>query len=286
MPPIIDIKILVLFIGFLLIGTIFYLKLQEKIFFSSSVFVICISYLQGILISLCFDQTNYYILFVYTIIFGCLYYLLIPKLFLMIMLKIKSRNNGSSKVYNNENLINSLEEKTGISREKIKIYSFGEDIQNAFRLLSFVGDLVIYLGNGFIKKLNFDELLFVTCHEAGHTKTDLKMIIYFFVIGVALLFLSIIISVILPIIGILNLYTFFLVSIVIYLLGIACFNYLFWYVEFQADKFAIDATKDIPNAEAFFAKVSSSQTDYPMIVDLLFYDHPPIKERVKRIRGN
>ena len=276
---------LCLIIGLLLIFTIFYVKYQRKNFLGNSFLLIVISYLQGLLISLVFFQFEFYNLFLYAVVLGCLYYILIPKIFYMVILILLQRGTPQDEKitkFDNQRIMDFLVTKTKIPLKQFEIGWIGKDLENASRQFSFT-KVKIFLGGGF-KKLNEDELLFIICHEVGHTQSDKKQILRFSAFGICFFIGCVIVSVILPILNLLNLHSFFVVSIVLFLLGIISFNYLFWNIEFEADIFAIGLIKKIDGAESFFNKYNDSQKDYTTIPNLLFYDHPPIDQRIKKIK--
>jgi Zn-dependent protease with chaperone function len=285
MVEIVNNFLLIIFSIGLLISSLIYVKFQEERFFSSSVFLILIAYLQGFLISIYFFQTNYYFIFSYAILFGGLYYIVIPKVFFLLIL-VKEKFFGEQSIlcaFENEKLINTIVEKTKISRDNLHIHYIGKETKNAFRKFS-LNKIVILLGRGLEKILNFEEMLFVVAHEIGHTKNDKKIIFYFIIYSFSLLILSLIISFLLPILGILNIYTFFLISIILFIVGIMGYNYISWSAEFKADEYAVIVTKDVTSAESFFIKFSNTQKDYPKFINLIFYDHPPIQERIDQIK--
>jgi len=286
MNEILDINIIFFFIGVLLLVTLFYIRYQEKNFLSSSFFLILLSYLQGLLISLCFSQQDFFTLFTYWIVFGVLYYLTIPKICFILILSVMNlinRKDKSEENFDNDRIIDFIVNEAHIPREIIEIKYYGsENFENAFRQYS-VKKIKIFLGRGF-KKLNFDELLFVISHEVGHTRIEKRSYLRFFGFGIFFIIMCEIISLVLPVTGVLTIYSFFFITLILYLVGIMGFNYIFWSIEFDADKFAIELIKNHIGADSFLLRYRKTQKDFYTIINLLLYDHPSINERLSRVK--
>ena len=79
---------------------------------------------------------------------------------------------------------------------------------------------------------------------------------------------------------------FFICGFLFFVLIVVVFNALSYFIEYNADKFAIVLTKDIKRFEKIFLKIAKEKPikHFGKLINLIIYDHPLIEDRIKKAR--
>ena len=264
-----------LFLVFIILALITIYYNRSKHFEERNLGQLIVSFLQGIIIGLIFPEY-----FQYASILALSYYLISINIWAMIPFFLKSFS-GKFEDYNDEQLIRELKKISEIENLKfiLKKYSSNNSM-NAFCLPK----NQIILGEELILNLTTAEKIFVIAHEIGHilNKDFIKKSIE----NIALMIILVLISIKLyPVIIVSKeTYAYFLINFMIFISGILVLNLISWHSEYDADKKAFQLTKDKKSLESAFTKLKerSHDKDYGMIINLIVYNHPLIKDRIKR----
>jgi len=76
----------------------------------------------------------------------------------------------------------------------------------------------------------------------------------------------------------------YIITFILFICGIIGLNLISWYIEYGADKKAIQLTKDFKSFESASLRVEKNYPtkDYGAVINLIFYTHPLIMNRIKR----
>jgi len=169
----------------------------------------------------------------------------------------------------------------GLPDNKIHISIYpGESV---FKKMSF-GFIDIYVGDEFLKNNSRNELLFALSHEIGHTKTPRRDSAYPFIFPFVYEIIIIFTWFAILFFGILNIFVYFIAILILFIIGIMISNYLAWRLEFKADELGLIKSKNLNGAISLFEKFFESQKDYGQILNLIFYDHPLPRDRIKHFK--
>lgn len=137
---------------------------------------------------------------------------------------------------------------------------------------------IIVIGEELISKLTIGEKTFVISHEFAHIleKHRRKKSIRFFIFIICLLFISLISNYFIN--------AYLLISFSIFISGIIGSNLISWQLEYDADRKALQLTKDKNSLESALNKLKEGphDRDYGVMINLILYDHPLINDRIKR----
>ena len=277
-----SVKIEIILFIIVFFGTLYYIK--SKSFEEKNIGLIITSFVQGLVLSVMFPK---YLLL--APILAILYYVIFYNIWsLKFLLK-----SPKLEPYNDKALIESLKEIPEISHIKFNLRKYsGEKSLNAnvippIPLLS--SEYKISFGEDLISKFTLEEKMIVLAHEVGHAlnKHILKKVIMQFILIFVLGFTSFGMNLI-----VLNcfkscfIYYNSTATFILLLVGIIGINTISWYVEYDADKMAIQLTNDIKNFESAFLKFDEDYhyKNYGKILNLLVYSHPLLHNRIKRIK--
>ena len=277
----VKIEIILAFI-FVFFGTLYYIK--SKSFEEKNIGLIITSFVQGLVLSVMFPK---YLLL--APILALLYYVIFYNIWsLKFLLK-----SPKLEPYNDKALIGSLKEIPEISHIKFNLRKYsGEKSLNAnvippIPLLS--SEYKISFGEDLISKFTLEEKMIVLAHEVGHAlnkhilKKVIMQFILIFVLGCTSIGMNLIV---------LNyfkscfIYYNSTATFILLLVGIIGINTISWYVEYDADKKAIQLTNDIKNFESAFLKFAEDEhyKNYGKILNLLVYSHPLLHNRIKKVK--
>lgn len=260
----------------LVLITIYYIR--SKQFEERNIGLIACSFFQGLIGSLVFPKY-----FLYAPVLALIYYLLAIN-FWNIIFSLNAYS-GKLKDYSDKELIHNLKKIPEIENLKFdfKRYS-GKNSLNAFTLPK----NWIILGDDLISKFTIAEKIFVVSHEAAHIleKHQRKKSIISFIVLICLVFITLILNSFI-VYTLKEVDAYLLISFSIFITGIIALNLISWQVEYDADKKGLQLTKDKKSLELAFAKLKgeSYNRDYGMIINLIVYDHPLIKNRIKRSKN-
>jgi STE24 endopeptidase len=198
-----------------------------------------------------------------------------------------------------EERIRTMLDKTGIRVSRVFTIDASKRSHHTNAYFTGIGRVKrIVLYDTLIGKMDHDEILAVLAHEAGHWKKRhvLKMIIVFEIlslIGAYLAFRVLKTDLLPDIFGIQDPTLFSKIVILGFVFGIVSFPFtpLFSYFsrrhENEADRFAVDLTSRPESLATSLIKLSkdnlSNLHPHPLYAKI-YYSHPPVVERVKRIR--
>ncbi len=277
----VKIKLILAFI-IVFFGTLYYIK--SKSFEEKNIGLIITSFVQGLVLSVMFPK---YLLL--APILALLYYVIFYNIWSLKFL-FKS---PKFEPYNDKALIESLKKIPEMSHIKFNLRKYsGEKSLNAnvippIPLLS--SKYKISFGEDLISKFTLEEKMIVLAHEVGHAlnkhilKKVIMQAILIFVLGIAYFGMNLIV---------LNcfksyfIYFDYTATFILLLVGIIGINTISWYVEYDADKMAIQLTNDIKNFESAFLKFDEDHhyKNYGKILNLLVYSHPLLHNRIKRVK--
>lgn len=277
-----SVKIEIILFIIVFFGTLYYIK--SKSFEEKNIGLIITSFVQGLVLSVMFPK---YLLL--APILALLYYVIFYNIWsLKFLLK-----SPKLEPYNDKALIGSLKEIPEISHIKFNLRKYsGEKSLNAnvippIPLLS--SEYKISFGEDLISKFTLEEKMIVLAHEVGHAlnkhilKKGIMQSILIFVLGFASFGMNLIV---------LNhfksyfIYFDYTATFILLLVGIIGINTISWYVEYDADKMAIQLTNDIKNFESAFLKFDEDDhyKNYGKILNLLVYSHPLLHNRIKKVK--
>jgi Zn-dependent protease with chaperone function len=249
-----------------------------------------ISYTQGILFSLMFNlpiaRFNYfdkaYIPIPISIMFGIFYFLLVPTIYTICWVYTKQDKDRFND-FTDTKIKNDLVNIWNMPSDQIKIIQFDDgDRPNAYRAVE-NKKLIIYFGKNLRKLLDENQLLFALSHEVAHFKygdSRITFIVFcFFYMVFTCLISQIIVSMML-----LNAGTFILITFILFLNGLIGLNFIRWQDEYSADYHGGAKLKDVEMFESFFQIEKMYEKDYGLLIDLIFFDHPPSERRLKNIQ--
>ena len=199
-----------------------------------------------------------------------------------------------------EGKIRDMMEKAGINISRVLKIDASKRSQHTNAYFTGIGRVKrIVLFDTLIKKMDQDEILAVLAHEAGHWKHKhvLKRMVVFESLSFIIAYLSFRIlktDVLADIFKIQPVTFFSQLMILGFLFSLVSFPFtpLFSYFsrrhENEADRFAISLTSDPESLASSLIKLSkdnlASLCPHPLFAKL-YYSHPPVVERVKRILG-
>lgn len=277
----VKIQIILAFI-LVLLGTLYYIK--SKSFEEKNIGLIITSFVQGLVLSVMLPK---YLL--YAPILALAYYMIFYNIW---SLKFIFKS-PKSETYNDKALIELLKNIPGISHIKFNLRKYsGENSFNAnvippIPLLS--SEYKISFGEDLISKFTLEEKMIVLAHEIGHAlnKHILKKLIMqsilIFVLGFASFGMN---ATVLNYFKTYFIYFDYTATLILLLVGIIGINTISWYIEYDADKIAIQLTNDVKNFESTFLKFDEKRHDknYGKILNLLVYSHPLLHNRIKRAK--
>jgi hypothetical protein len=171
---------------------------------------------------------------------------------------------------------------------KIKFFEFTDDF-SSFNA-QYVKPNTIYLGKDLNEKTSISERKFVIAHEVSHSLSRYTSKIPLFLLISAGIVLALNL---LQILTYQNFIIFIIFQFLFFFLSLYFVHYIFWKEEFFADENAIKITADVKSGISFFHKADSianelygteKEPDYGFF-NLLLFDHPLTKERIKKIRN-
>jgi STE24 endopeptidase len=273
----------ILCIIILIFITIYYTK--SKNYRTGQLALILISIIQGVFISLTLYSGNFG--FIYSVLYSVIYYIIFYYGWLFRNLFFKKNIVD----YDNENLKNLIKKYAGKLSCKIQLKKLlGKNSFNAFFKKS-ASKYQIVIGEELIEKLYQKELIPIFAHELSHIqkKHVLKKMLFAIPL-IILVSLSIEINrlIIINYLQTSNLliYALYWFSITIFfILCILNINIFSWWIENEADKYAIIMTKDFKTFKSAFNKIDNElkYKDYGRFFNLLIHDHPIIKSRIQKV---
>jgi Zn-dependent protease with chaperone function len=265
----------------LVIFSIFYAGKRE--YLGANIMLVILSYFQGLILAVIFYSDNINFLFLTSILFGIYYYLLLSKLSMLFeFARYKLKNKTPATL--DADLTEAIAMLWGLPADKIRISIYpGEKSNNVFKKIS-LRNIDIYVGEEFLKNFSRDELTFALSHEVAHTKISRLDSAYPFIFPTVYEFISIGIFFGLVVSGFLNIPVFFMTILVLFISGILIVNHLTWRIEVKADELGLIKSKNLNNAISLFEKFFESQKDYGQILNLIFYDHPLPRDRIKHLK--
>ncbi len=199
-----------------------------------------------------------------------------------------------------EERIRSMMEKTGIKVSRVFTMDASKRSRHSNAYFSGIGKVKrIVLFDTLIRQMSEEEILAVLAHEAGHWKKKhvLKMIVVAEVLSLAGAFIAFQVLRSRFLDGVFSIQnpTFFSRLVILgFIFGIVSplFTPLFSYFsrrhENQADRFAAELTSNPESLATALIKLSkenlSNLHPHPLYAKI-YYSHPPVVERVKRLRG-
>ena len=264
----------------LLIFTIYYTR--SKSFEERNIGLVITSFVQGLLLSVIFPA---YLL--HAPILSLSYYLPFSY-FWNISFILKSQKLEE---YNDEKLVRTLREIPGIKKFKFKFRKYsGKNSLNASVIppIPFISNKYqISFGDELISKFTLEEKMVVLAHEIGHVlrKHVLLQSFLFFLVFIGLIFLSFRLNLLVLTYARSSFVLFdCIITFILFIIGIIGLNLISWYAEYDADKKAIQLTRDIKNFESAFLKLGGGHPnkDYGIVINLIVYTHPLLKNRIKR----
>lgn len=259
--------------------TIYYNR--SKSFKERNFGLVLTSFFQGILLSVIFPK---YLFF--ASILALLYYLFFSYFWQIKFLFTSQRLNE----YDDEKLVNYLKQLPEIKKFafEFKKYS-GINSLNAYVMppIPFITNkFKISFGEELISKFTFGEKKFVLAHEIGHAlkKHFLTAPVLFFLLVMGLGFVSLILNIIVLIVDRNYFVQFdYISTFFLFITGIIGINLISWHYEYDADKKAIQLTRDVKSFESGLSKLEYGRTlkDYGRLINLIIYTHPLTNNRIK-----
>ncbi len=271
----------------LLICTIYYTR--SKSFEGRNIGLVITSFTQGLLLSVIFP-----IYLLYAPILSLAYYLFFCY-FGVIIFMFKSQKLEE---YNDNKLVQTLREIPEIKTFEFKFRKYtGKDSLNAIVIppLPFISNRYqISFGDKLISKFTMEEKVVVLVHEIGHAlkKHVLLKSFLLFLVLIGLIFLSFRLNLLVLTYARSSFVLFdYIITFILFIIGIIGINLISWYAEYDADKKAIQLTKDIKNFESTLLKLGEDHPDknYGIVINLMVYTHPLLNNRIKKgkeIYGN
>jgi len=198
-----------------------------------------------------------------------------------------------------EDEIRSMLEKTGIRVSRVFTIDASKRSRHTNAYFTGIGNVKrIVLYDTLVEKMDQDEILAVLAHEAGHWKKRhvLKVIVFFeglSFVGAYVAFRVLRTDLLSDIFNIHNATLFSKVLVLGFIISIVSFpfNPLFAYFlrrhENEADRFAVELTSRPESLVTSLVKLSkdnlSNLHPHPLYAKI-YYSHPPVVERVMRIR--
>lgn len=274
-----------LLLSFILILIITFYYINSKSFKEKNVGLIFTSFIQGLLLSVIFPRYVFY-----APIMALVYYVIFYNIWNIIFL-LKS---NKLEPYNDETLIQSLNKFPEISHLRFKFRKYsGEKSLNANvmpPIPPFSNEYKISFGEKLISRFTLEEKIVVLAHEIGHILK--KHIWVQGILQAALFVILVLVSLGFNLIVLTYFKNYFVyfdyaITLIVLLVGIIGINTISWRNEYDADKMAIQLTKDIINFESAFLKLDDEgyhNKDYRTIINLLVYSHPLLVKRIKRAK--
>jgi len=271
----------------LLICTIYYTR--SKSFEGRNIGLVITSFTQGLVLSVIFP-----IYLLYAPILSLAYYLFF-RYFGVILFMFKSQKLEE---YNDNKLVQTLREIPEIKKFEFKFRKYtGKDSLNAIVIppIPFISNRYqISFGDRLISKFTMEEKVVVLAHEIGHAlkKHVLLKSFLLFLVLTGLIFLSFRLNLLVLTYARSSFVLFdYIITFILFIMGIIGINLISWYAEYDADKKAIQLTKDIKNFESTLLKLGDDYPDknYGIVINLMVYTHPLLNNRIKRgkeIYGN
>jgi Zn-dependent protease with chaperone function len=275
------------FIALLLISK--YAIEQMPSWFWITLFLI-ISYVQGIIFVFTFNIPikffdyfeNMFVPIPVSVMFGIFYFVL----FLALLNIYKTFSNTSKKQFEDlpDNEVKDyIANIWNLPTEQIKIISYDDgNCPNVQREISH-GKLVIHVGKNFMKLVNKSEMLFTLSHEVAHFKGHNYQFVFCFFCFLYIVFTCVISQFIVSMM-VLNAFSFILITFILFIVGLMTIHYIQWHEEYSADYNGGTKLKDVQNFESFFQINELVQNDHGWFCDLVFFDHPSSKRRLKNIQ--
>jgi Zn-dependent protease with chaperone function len=265
----------------LLICTIYYTR--SKSFEERNVGLVIFSFVQGLLLSVIFP-----IYLLHAPILALAYYLFFSY-FWAITFMFKSQK--LEEYDEDEKLVQTLREIPGIKKFEFKFrkYSGTNSLNaNVIPLFPFISNKYqISFGDELISKFTVEEKMVVLAHEIGHVlkKHMLLQSFLFFLVLIGLFFLSLRLNLLVLTYARSSFVLFdYIITFILFIIGIIGLNLISWYAEYDADKKAIQLTKDIKNFESTFLKLGEGcpNKDYGIVINLIVHSHPLLNNRIKK----
>jgi len=264
----------------LLICTIYYTR--SKSFEGRNFGLVITSFAQGLLLSVIFP-----IYLLCAPILALAYYLFFSY-FWVIIFMFKSQKLEE---YNDKKLVQTLREIPRIKKFEFKFRRYsGKNSLNANVIppIPFISNKYqISFGDKLISKFTMEEKVVVLAHEIGHIlkKHVLLKSFLFFLVLIGLIFLSFRLNLLVLTYARSSFVLFdYIITFILFIIGIIGINLISWYAEYDADKKAIQLTKDIKNFESALLKLGedSPNKNYGIVINLMVYTHPLLNKRIKR----
>jgi len=271
-----------LIIAFIIIFlcTIYYTR--SKSFEERNIGLVITSFIQGLLLSVIIPA---YLLLAPILALG--YYIFFSYLWDIIFI-FKSKKLEE---YNDEKLVQTLRKIPEIKKFKFKFRKHaGKNSLNANVIspIPFISNKYqISFGEELISKFTLGEKVFVFTHEIGHVlkKHGVLKSFLFFLVFLVLLFLSFKLNLLVLTYARSSFVLFdYIITFILFIIGIVGLNLILWYTEYDADKKAIQLTKDVKSFESAFLKLGEGHhnKNYGTVINLIVYTHPLLKNRIKR----
>jgi hypothetical protein len=250
--------------------------------FHNKVGLVTVSFFQGFLLAFLFFSYDITLQFSTMIVIGMMYYMFFTKILMLLdFFKNKSTENFE-KIFNNE-IAEYLAKIWSISDDEISLTKFfGKNSWYAYTKMDYK-KIDIYFGEVFEKMTTREEKIFTYSHEIAHTKIP-QYLLYSVGYPVIYLFFCIFFFFILGLFRAENAIILIVFSIFFYIIGIMGLNFIYWLNEFKADEMGLRKSKNLSAAITLLEKLSVYQDDHGWLLDLIFYDHPSCKIRIRKLK--
>ncbi len=236
-----------------------------------------------------FENYWWLILGIFLFFFSVILGRIAPVLIFPLFYKFKPIDNNSIK----EKILH-LCKKTNVEIKGVYVFDMSKNTKKANAAFTGIGKSKrIILGDTLMEKFNEDEIESVFAHEVGHYKNKhiLKLILLSTILTfVGLYITSILYKESLSIFGFVNIYDISALPLLALFLSIyglitsPITNIISRYFEREADKFAIDTTKNnlsFISAMEKLAEQNLADKEPNKIVEFLFHSHPSLKKRIE-----
>jgi len=250
--------------------------------FQNKVGLVIVSFFQGFLLALLLFSHNITLLFSTMTVVGMMYYLFFTKILMILdYFKNKSTENFEKKI--DSQITEYLAKIWDITNDEISLTKFfGENTWYAYTKMD-CKKIDIYFGEVFEKMTNQEEKIFTYSHEIAHAKIP-QYLAYSVGFPVGYFFFCLFFFFILGLFRVENVIILIVFSIFFYIVGIMGLNFIYWLNEFKADEMGLGKSKNLSAAITLLEKLSVYQDDHGWLLDLVFYDHPSCKTRIKRLK--
>lgn len=204
-------------------------------------------------------------------------------------------NSRKTEKYENKELLAYIEKNQNLRNLKIELRKYsGKGSLNAVTIPTLKKGYQIAFGEELIQILNAKEKIIVLAHELSHIlrKHILKKSIAIFLSFILLVVISQILSkfsihYFAKFSTYMATFSFFIIALCFFVLTIIVFNIVSRYIEYSADKNAVQMTNDLESFENAFSKIEKrlKHKNYKIqLFNLIIYDHPFPSERLRKIR--